>query len=77
MHGLVCKYTQTSLQGELNGFIKDLTGLSTNKSSAAPSVEELADHFAAKMKMKILLQTTTIIFLLQASESVAKQCLNH
>ena len=29
--------------------IKDLTGLSTSKSNAAPSVEDLADHFATKM----------------------------
>jgi hypothetical protein len=29
--------------------IKDLTGLSTSKSNAAPSVEDLADRFATKM----------------------------
>ena len=29
--------------------IKDLTGLSSNKSNAAPSADALADHFANKM----------------------------
>jgi hypothetical protein len=29
--------------------IKELSGLSSSRSSSAPSVEDLADHFAEKM----------------------------